>query len=362
MASALIGKQAVVIGAGMGGLTAAGALADHFDRVIVLEREHPALGAHLSRGDAAGAARACAAAQRPARPQRVVPGVRAGSRAGREPCAQGRSRCALGAPGLRSLPATRSRLVQLRRVTAGHRATPCDGGWKAAPTSRCASAAGYRKCWRRQMERRSPACATRTTTARARRLRRISSSTPPDAAPSRSPCCNRSAARCRRRPPSAIDSAMHMHLCHSGRRPPIGKASMTSDQAPHGSSRGGLLLPPSTLDGDHWRRTVTCRPAMRGFLTYARRCGRPTISSGSGRPIDCSRASVRVPRPEASTTRSARNRLARAVVVLVAHAGDRLSIWRRQHFLYPAALAQLMLARLSTRRRTACSMAGRDTA
>src|SRR6516165_1724771 len=39
MASTLIGKQAVVIGAGMGGLTAAGALADHFDQVLVLERD-----------------------------------------------------------------------------------------------------------------------------------------------------------------------------------------------------------------------------------------------------------------------------------------------------------------------------------
>src|SRR6266540_3724827 len=34
-----IGKQAVVVGAGMGGLTAAGALADHFEQVIVLERD-----------------------------------------------------------------------------------------------------------------------------------------------------------------------------------------------------------------------------------------------------------------------------------------------------------------------------------
>ena len=39
MASTLIGTQAVVIGAGMGGLTAAGALADHFDQVLVLERD-----------------------------------------------------------------------------------------------------------------------------------------------------------------------------------------------------------------------------------------------------------------------------------------------------------------------------------
>jgi len=39
MASTLIGTQAVVIGAGMGGLAAAGALADHFEQVVVLERD-----------------------------------------------------------------------------------------------------------------------------------------------------------------------------------------------------------------------------------------------------------------------------------------------------------------------------------
>ena len=39
MASTLIGQQAVVIGAGMGGLAAAGALANHFDQVVVLERD-----------------------------------------------------------------------------------------------------------------------------------------------------------------------------------------------------------------------------------------------------------------------------------------------------------------------------------
>jgi 2-polyprenyl-6-methoxyphenol hydroxylase-like FAD-dependent oxidoreductase len=39
MASIQIGKQAVVIGAGMAGLTAAGALADHFDNVAILERD-----------------------------------------------------------------------------------------------------------------------------------------------------------------------------------------------------------------------------------------------------------------------------------------------------------------------------------
>jgi 2-polyprenyl-6-methoxyphenol hydroxylase-like FAD-dependent oxidoreductase len=39
MAAIQLGKQTVVIGAGMAGLTAAGALAEHFDNVVVLERD-----------------------------------------------------------------------------------------------------------------------------------------------------------------------------------------------------------------------------------------------------------------------------------------------------------------------------------
>jgi 2-polyprenyl-6-methoxyphenol hydroxylase-like FAD-dependent oxidoreductase len=39
MAPTLIGEQVVVVGAGMGGLAAVGALADHFERVVVLERD-----------------------------------------------------------------------------------------------------------------------------------------------------------------------------------------------------------------------------------------------------------------------------------------------------------------------------------
>jgi hypothetical protein len=58
------------------------------------------------------------------------------------------------------------------------------------------------------MAQRSPACATRTAAARAGRLRRISSSTPPGAAPLPSLCYNRSAGRCQRRPPLASISAM----------------------------------------------------------------------------------------------------------------------------------------------------------
>jgi len=39
MVPATIGKQTVVVGAGMAGLTAARARADHFERVIVMERD-----------------------------------------------------------------------------------------------------------------------------------------------------------------------------------------------------------------------------------------------------------------------------------------------------------------------------------
>ena len=39
MMSTHIGKQAIVVGAGMGGLAAARAVADHFEHVTVLERD-----------------------------------------------------------------------------------------------------------------------------------------------------------------------------------------------------------------------------------------------------------------------------------------------------------------------------------
>jgi phytoene dehydrogenase-like protein len=39
MTAKFVGRQAVVVGAGMGGLAAARALADHFEQVVVLERD-----------------------------------------------------------------------------------------------------------------------------------------------------------------------------------------------------------------------------------------------------------------------------------------------------------------------------------
>ena len=37
--SGLLGERAVVVGAGIGGLSMAGALAKHFERVVILERD-----------------------------------------------------------------------------------------------------------------------------------------------------------------------------------------------------------------------------------------------------------------------------------------------------------------------------------
>ena len=77
MASTLIGKQAVVIGAGMGGLTAAGALADRFDQVVVLERDAlPAEPTYRAGTPQARHVHALLLSGQRA-PERAVPGVRA---------------------------------------------------------------------------------------------------------------------------------------------------------------------------------------------------------------------------------------------------------------------------------------------
>ena len=67
MTSSLIGKQAVVVGAGMAGLPAARALADYFEQVVVLERDTlPFVASHRT-GKPAGAAYARAPRRRAAR-------------------------------------------------------------------------------------------------------------------------------------------------------------------------------------------------------------------------------------------------------------------------------------------------------
>ena len=122
MTSTLIGKQAVVIGAGMAGLHGRRCARRPLRSSRCFGTRYSALGARPSGRDAAGAARPWAFVQRPASARRAVPGIRTGSRAGGSRTAQGWSRCSRRTPGLRSFPATRPRLVRLRGVPAGDRA------------------------------------------------------------------------------------------------------------------------------------------------------------------------------------------------------------------------------------------------
>ncbi len=180
MTSTLIGKRAVVIGAGMGGLTAAGALADCFDQVVVLERDTlPSEPAYRAGTPQARQMGFCSAASAPS-----AGCTRDSNRIsrGREPCRSGpvstfASNARVTIPSRNAISAGR-----VTRRPGRRSITPCDSAWKAAQPPRCASAAGSRKCWRRPMERWSRVCAARTIAARARRLRRISLSMPRDAA------------------------------------------------------------------------------------------------------------------------------------------------------------------------------------
>src|SRR5215217_1026617 len=119
MASTRIGKQALVIGAGIGGLTAAGALADHFDQVLILERDTlPSEPTYRAGTPQARHVHGLLLSGQRALSELFPEGSRAGGRR----AAQGWSRCSHRTRGLRSLPATRSRLVGLRGVPADDRA------------------------------------------------------------------------------------------------------------------------------------------------------------------------------------------------------------------------------------------------
>lgn len=118
--SKYIGKQAIVIGAGMGGLTAAKALAGHFERVLVLERDElPGPGTPLR--DAAIAARSCAPLRRRAPSWAIVSGLRPTAHT----CRCGGLRChprsSLRPSRLRSVPAAQPWPDHAVRVAATHR-------------------------------------------------------------------------------------------------------------------------------------------------------------------------------------------------------------------------------------------------
>ena len=253
MASTLIGKQAVVIGAGMGGLTAAGALADHFEQVVVLERDTlPSEPTHRAGTPQARHVHALLLSGQRALSE-LFPGfeqdlARAGAvrlQAGLDP--------RLETPGYDPFPqrdlgwcvysASRPTIERVVRH-----------GWKASPTSCCASVAGSRKCWRREMERRSPACAARMARARARRSLRILSSTPPDAARPLSPCCNRSADAAQRRPQSAsISPIPHASLPSPTTPRPSGKGHHLRPGAPQSPGRHLVSARGQPVDSNPWR-------------------------------------------------------------------------------------------------------------
>jgi Ankyrin repeats (3 copies) len=165
MASTLIGKQAVVIGAGMAGLTAAGALADRFDQVVVLERDTlPSEPRYRAGTPQSRHVHALLLSGQRALSE-LFPGFEQ-DLAQAEPCHSG-SVSMFAWSARATIPSRNATLAG--SVTPCHdrqSSAPCDGGWKAARTPRCASAAGFGKCWRRQVEGRSPACAMRTATAR----------------------------------------------------------------------------------------------------------------------------------------------------------------------------------------------------
>ena len=118
MASTLIGKQAVVIGARMTGLTAAGALASCSDHVVVVERDTlPSEPVYSSGKPLARHVDALLLSGQRALSE-LFPGFERSQVRGSR-VAQGRSRCSRRTPGLRSFPTARSRLVRLAAMSQG---------------------------------------------------------------------------------------------------------------------------------------------------------------------------------------------------------------------------------------------------
>jgi len=90
----------------------------------------------------------------------------------------------------------------------------------------------------------------------------ISFSTPPDAAPSRSPCCNRSAAAAER-PPSGIDLGYATCIfAIPDDAPTDWKGVMTFGQAPQNSRVACCCLRGQPWMATIGGATVTCRPAI----------------------------------------------------------------------------------------------------
>ena len=127
MASTRIGGQALVIGAGMAGLTAASALAHRFEHVVVLERDSlPAQPAHRAGTPQARHVHGLLISGQRALSE-LFPGS---SRIWRAPEPSRSGRASMFASNARVTILSRNapRLVRLRGVTAGDRARPATAG------------------------------------------------------------------------------------------------------------------------------------------------------------------------------------------------------------------------------------------
>ena len=150
VAPTLIGKQAVVIGAGMGGLAAAGALGGRFEQVFVLERDTlPSEPAYRAGTPQARHVHALLLSGQRALSE-LFPGFEQDlARAGAVPLRVGLDLRRDTIPFRSAILAGAVTLCHVRQLSA-----PCDRGSKLNRTPRCASAAGCWKFWRLQMERR----------------------------------------------------------------------------------------------------------------------------------------------------------------------------------------------------------------
>ena len=135
-----------------------------------------------------------------------------------------------------------------------------------------------------------PACATRTATVRARRLRPILSWTPPDAAPHSRPAAVDRLSAARGDYNWHRSRLCHVRLCHPGRGPD--RVEGHQDLRPGTQyRRGGIMLP---LEGNRWMVTLGGRHGdvppgdAEGVPTYARSLRTPTIYNAirHAKPLD----------------------------------------------------------------------------
>jgi hypothetical protein len=254
--SNVLGRQALVIGAGMGGLAAAGALANHFEQVTVSERDglahEPSHRAGTPQGRqlhgllSGGLEALC----------RIFPGL------DRDLAAAGAVPIRVAAdlreelPGLTPFPAAISAGSSTPRLGRCSSTPSGDARWRIA-TSRSVAIVAFSSWSHRRTAATSPVSDARGPMARGRRLRPTSSSTHPRAARSRSQRSTPWGAHGRARRPSGSISATLRQPSRSRAAPRLeGRAHIPqrSERCSERLSVGGRRKP---LDG------LRCGTALR---------------------------------------------------------------------------------------------------